>query len=160
MVILKDLKKIYLIDSLPDKTVKEMLSAVELKKYKEKEVVFNEGDKAERFYMLKRGKVLLEVELSKNVIISLGSIKAGFSFGWSALIPGSTHASSAVCTEPCDVLSIPGEKLIASLNKESKAGRVFMEEAFKVQKRRLERRTGQFLKVISKHPDMKKLVGI
>jgi CRP/FNR family cyclic AMP-dependent transcriptional regulator len=160
MVTLKDLKKIYLMDSLPSKTVKEMLPAVDFKRYKEREVIFEEGDKAERFFMLKRGKVLLEVELSANIIISLGSIKAGFSFGWSSLIPGSIHASYAISTEPCEVLSIPGEKLLAILAKDPKAGRIFMEEAFKVQKRRLERRTGQFLKVISKHPDMKRLVGI
>ena len=110
--------------------------------------------------MLKNGKILLEVEVAKQIIISLGSIKSGYSFGWSALIPGSSHTTYAVCSEPCEVLIIPGNNFIELLKEDYTAGYRFMSEVMKVLKNRLDRRTGQFLKVMTKHPDIQKLLGL
>jgi CRP-like cAMP-binding protein len=128
--------------------------------FKDREVVFEEGERADNFYMLKRGKILLEVEISEAIIISLGSIKSGYSFGWSALIPVSSYTSYAVCTEPCDVLSVPGNSFLSLLHQDHTMGYILMENVVKILKNRLERRTGQFLKVMSKHPDIQKLLGL
>ena len=160
MVSMEDIKAIYLLADLTDQILEEMSSMTELRQFKEREVIYEEGDSAENFYMLKRGKILLEVEVSKQIIISLGSIKSGYSFGWSALIPDSKHTSYAVCTEPCDVLITPGEKFLDLLNKDHAMGFVFMEGVMKILKNRLDRRTGQFLKVMTKHPDIQKLLGL
>ena len=92
--------------------------------------------------------------------ISLGSIKSGYSFGWSALLPGSSHTSYAICTEPCEVLTMPGTKFLNLLNSDHTMGYRVMEGVVRILKNRLERRTGQFLKVMSKHPDIQKLLGL
>ena len=39
-------------------------------------------------------------------------------------------------------------------------GYIIMEGVVKILKNRLERRTGQYLKVMSKHPDIQKLLGL
>jgi len=160
MVSMEDIKAIYLLADLTDQILEEMSSMTELRQFKEREVIYEEGDSAENFYMLKRGKILLEVEVSKQIIISLGSIKSGYSFGWSALIPGSKHTSYAVCTEPCEVLITPGKKFLDLLNKDHAMGFKFMDGVMKILKNRLDRRTGQFLKVMTKHPDIQKLLGL
>ena len=160
MVSMEDIKTIYLLADLTEQIREKMSSMTELRQFKEREVIYEEGDKAENFYMLKRGKILLEVEVSKQIIISLGSIKSGYSFGWSALIPGSNHTSYAVCTEPCDVLITPGKKFLDLLNEDHAMGFVFMDGVMKILKNRLDRRTGQFLKVMTKHPDIQKLLGL
>ena len=160
MVSMDDVKAIYLLEELADQLQEKICPMSEIRQYKEREVIFEEGDRAENFYMLKRGKILLEVEVAKQIIISLGSIKSGYSFGWSALIPGSTHTSYAVCSEPCEVLIIPGDKFLALLKEDNSSGYRFMNEVMKILKNRLDRRTGQFLKVMTKHPDIQKLLGL
>ena len=160
MVSIDDLKKIFLLQNLTDKMLEKIALLTEPQQYKDREVVFEEGGEAENFYMLKRGKILLEVELSEMIIISLGSIKTGYSFGWSALIPGSSHTSYAVCTEPCEVFAIPGESFRGLLDDEHTMGYLVMSGVMRVLKGRLNRRTGQFLKVMTKHPEIGRLLGL
>ena len=160
MVTLDDLKKIYLLQTLPDESLEKMIPFIEYQQFDDREVVFEEGEKAETFYMLKRGKLLLEVEISEIIIISLGSIKSGYSFGWSALIPDATYTSYAICSEPSEVFSIPGMKLLEILDGDHTMGYQVMTGVVRILKHRLERRTGQFLKVMSKHPDIQKLLGL
>lgn len=160
MVSIEDVKAIPLLEGLTDQILEKICPMSEIRQFKEREVIFEEGDRAENFYALKRGKILLEVEVAKQIIISLGSIKSGYSFGWSALIPGSSHTSYTVCTEPCEVLILPGNKFMELLNEDHTSGYRFMNEAMKILKNRLDRRTGQFLKVMTKHPDIQKLLGL
>ncbi len=160
MASIEDLKKIYVLQNLTDKMLERVLPMTHLLQFKEREVIFEEGEKADNFYMLKRGKILLEVEISETMIISLGSIKSGYSFGWSALLSGSSYTSYAVCTEPCEVLAVPGKKFIDLLNEDHTMGYGVMEFTAKILKNRLERRTGQFVKVMSKHPDIQRLLGL
>ncbi len=160
MVSMEDVKAIPILEGLTDQILEKICPMSEIRRFKEREVIFEEGNRAENFYNLKRGKILLEVEIAKQIIISLGSIKSGYSFGWSALIPGSSHTSYAVCTEPCEVLITPGNKFMELLNEDHTSGYRFMNEVMKILKNRLDRRTGQFLKVMTKHPDIQKLLGL
>ena len=160
MAVKEDLKSIYLLENLTDPMLERILPIIEPLQFDEREVVFEEGERADNFYMLKRGKILLEVEISESIIISLGSIKSGYSFGWSALLPGSFHTSYAVCTETCEVFAIPGQQFLDLLNEDDTMGYRVMEFVAKILKNRLDRRTGQFLKVMSKHPDIQKLLGL
>jgi CRP/FNR family transcriptional regulator, cyclic AMP receptor protein len=160
MVPIEDIKAITLLEQLSNGLKEHLSSITELQSFKEREVIFEEGDRAENFYILKKGKVLLEVAVSESIIISLGSIKTGYSFGWSSLIPGSSHTSYAVCSEPCDVLIIPGKQFLGLLDGDHPSGYRFMTEVMKILKNRLDRRTGQFLKVMTKHPDIQRLLGL
>lgn len=158
MVTIEELRKINLLQDLTDEMLEKVIAVARPLRFREKDVIFEEGNRAEYFYMLKRGKILLEMDISDRIDISLGSIKSGYSFGWSALLSNSSHASRAVCAEPCDVVAIPGEKLRALLEGDHTMGYRVMELTAKILKNRLERRTGQLLKVMAKHPDMQKLL--
>lgn len=160
MVPIEALRGIYILENLTDEMLEKIRPLIEPLQFKEREVVFEEGQKAENFFILKRGKILLEVEISEMIIISLGSIKSGYSFGWSALLSGPSHTSYAVCTEPCEVLATPGRKFLELLHEDDAMGSRVMEFVAKILKNRLERRTEQFLKVMSKHPDIQKLLGL
>lgn len=160
MVTKDDLKGIYLLDRLTDEMLELIPPIATLHQFEEGDVIYEEGDPANDFLMLKRGKILLQVELAEMIIISLGSIKTGYSFGWSALLPGSTYTSYAICSEPCEVISLPGRGFLKILNDDHTMGYRVMDATMRVLKNRLERRTGQFLKVMSKHPDIQKLLGL
>jgi len=156
----EELKGIYLLADLNEQMLEKFFPFFQPLQFNEGDIIFEEGEKAENFYCLKRGKILLEVEISETITISLGSIKKGYSFGWSALLPGSFHTSYAVCAEPCEVLAIPGDKFLDLLEGDRDMGYRIMKFVSMTLKGRLEKRTGQFLKVMSKHPDIQRLLGL
>jgi CRP/FNR family cyclic AMP-dependent transcriptional regulator len=160
MVSIEDLKKIDVLDNLTDPMLENMRPLTQLQLFGDGATIFQEGQEAEYFYMLLKGKVLLEVEAAEDVTISLGAVKPGYSFGWSALLPGSVYTAYAMCVEPCEVMSIQGNKFRELLEQDHTIGYRFMEAVVRALKRRLERRTDQFLKVMSKHPDIQKLLGL
>jgi CRP-like cAMP-binding protein len=160
MVSKENLRNILLLRDLPDSFLDTILPSVRREGLDRGAVVFEEGSKAEDFYMLLRGKILLEVEVSSSIIIALGSIKSGYSFGWSSLLDGGIHSSYAIAAEPCEVLSIPGTRFMRALDQDKISGFLVMTRVFHIFRRRLERRTNQFLKVMQKHPDIQQLLGL
>jgi CRP-like cAMP-binding protein len=160
MVSLQDLKGIALFEDLTDGMLEKLVPIAQQESLDERQIVFEVGSPADRFYSLKRGKVLLEAELAPEFIISVGSIKPGYSFGWSALFPAATHTSYAVCAEPSEIFSMPGATLSEILNGDHAMGFLVMQKSAKILENRLERRTAQFLKVISKHPEIGMLLGM
>ena len=79
--------------------------------FDEREVIIREGEKGTRFYLLKRGKVLLEKRISDKLSFSAGSVKPGYSFGWSAMLEEGNYTLDAIAAEPCEIYSIKGEKI-------------------------------------------------
>lgn len=158
MASIEDLKKIFLFKKLSDKNLEQILPLTKLRQFEEEEAVFKEGDKGDTLYMLKRGKVLLEVDISEMISISIASVKPGFSFGWSALIPDSFYTSHAICAEPSEVLSILGTEFLDLLRRDNTMGYYIMEGLVRIIQNRLERRTAQFVMLMSKHPDIQKLL--
>lgn len=160
MVSIEDLRRIALFENLADQMLKKLLPMVQVKSFKEREIIYEAGDAATHFYSLKRGKVLLEAELAPTLIISLGAIKPGYSFGWTALVPLATHTSYAVTVEPSEIFVISGPQYLALLDRNEKIGYLVMQNAARILENRLEHRTGQFLKSISKHPEIRNLFGL
>ena len=160
MVSVEDLRRILLFEDLPGPMLEKLLPMVQMESFEERQIIYEAGSAADRFYSLRRGKVLLEAELAPTLIISLGSIKPGYSFGWSALRPGATHSSYAVCAEPCEVFVMPGDKFLALLDSDTTMGYRVMQKVAAILEGRLDRRTGQFLKVITKHPEIGALLGL
>jgi CRP/FNR family cyclic AMP-dependent transcriptional regulator len=160
MVSASDLQDILLLQGVPQSILTEMAPQARLVEYSSGAVIFEEGARAQDFYMLKEGKILLEVEIAQDIIISLGSIKRGYSFGWSSLVPDGLHTTYAVAVEPSQVLAISGEVFLEILEREPRWAYLVMKRVFQVFKRRLERRTNQFIRVMRKHPDIQKLLEI
>jgi len=160
MASMEDMKKILLFEHLPNQMLEQLLPIVQVQTFEEREMVYEAGDAAHNFYSLRRGKVLLEAELAAALIISVGAIKPGYSFGWSALVSAPSHTSYAVCAEPCEILVMPGDKFLAILDSNSAMGYMVMQKVAKILENRLEHRTAQFLKIIGKHPEIGMLLGL
>jgi CRP-like cAMP-binding protein len=161
MVSIEDLKRLYWFSTLSNRMLEKISPHVQSHYFQDNDIVFEEGERADNFYMLKLGKILLEVELSADIIISLGAVRTGFSFGWSALLPEPSHYTSyARCVEPCEVFSILGRKFIEIIDEDHTMGYMVMQGLVRILKNRLERRTQQFLKVMSHHPDIRTLLEL
>lgn len=160
MVSAGELKKINLVQRLTDEMVERLSPLVESRLYGEKQIIVEQGQPADTFYMLRSGKVILKVEASEAITISLGAIKPGFSFGWSALLArGSGYTSSAVAAEQCEVFWLPGHQLYELARQDPDMGFRLMEGTARILENRLERRTNQFLKALARHIDLEGILS-
>ncbi len=153
MASISELKQIYLLQNLETQMLEKLAPLAQKKDYEEKEVIFEEGQEADHFYMLLSGKVLLKVDVSPAVTISLGSVKPGYSFGWSSLL-GLTYTSQAACAEPCEVLALKGTAFKEMLDGDHTMGYQVMEGVVRILENRLKRRTEQFIKTLRKQMEI------
>jgi len=158
MVSREDVKDVVILGYLTEEMIQKLLPEIELIRFDEREIIFRSGDPADMFYMLKRGKILLEQRISDKVTVSVGAIKPGFSFGWSAMLGGEAYSLDTVCGEPCEVLRIRARTLLDMLDQDHSMGYLLTQRLLRVVKKRLDNRTQQFLKVITDHPDIQPLI--
>jgi len=157
MVSVEELKKMVVMTHLKDDMLDRIALITDVLLFDEQEIIFKQGDIADRFYMLKRGKVLLEQRLAEKITVSVGSIKPGFAFGWSTMIEQGYYTTDAVCAEACEIFSIKGEKIRAFCEQDPYMGFLLVRRLLVILKKRYDHRTEQFIKVITHHPDMKEL---
>jgi CRP-like cAMP-binding protein len=157
MVSREDLKSILVLRYLSDEMLDKLTPMVDIHHFEEREVIFREGEKGIRFYLLKRGKIVLEKRMSDKLSFSAGSVKPGYSFGWSAMLEEGNYTLDAIATEPCEVYSINGEKIKKLLNDDHTMGYIMNQGLLRVLKGRLDHRTEQFIRVLTQHPDIKSL---
>jgi CRP-like cAMP-binding protein len=160
MVSAEDLRRIGLFEDLTDPMLERLLPIVQAESLGERHIIFEAGNVADRFYSVKRGKVLLEAEVAPTIIISLGAIKSGYSFGWSALLPSASHTCYAVSAEPSEIFVVPGDKFLALLDQDHTMGYKVMQKMGRILENRLERRSAQFLNVVTRHPEIATLLGL
>ncbi len=158
MVLKEDLKKIVILGYLQDYMIDNLLPCVDLLMFEERETIFREKEPATRFYMVKRGKVVLEQRISDKITVSVGAIKAGYSFGWSAVLVDGTYTSDAVCTETCEVFSVRSDRLKNLLDNDHSMGYMLTQRILQIIKSRLDHRTDQFIRTVTSHPDIEFLL--
>ena len=156
MITRENLKQIVMLTYLTDDMLDELIPITELLQYDEKEYVFYQGDKADRYYSILQGMVLLEQRIGSGITISLSSIKQGYSIGWSAMLDGSeeNYSTDAICAEPTQLLSFRAKKLKALFEQNYHLGCIMSQRLLHVVKKRYDVRTEQFIKAIKDHPDL------
>lgn len=157
MVTRSDVKDIVILSYLTDDMIQKLLPEMELLRFAEGEVIFRRGDRADMFYSLKRGKILLEQRVSEKVTISMGTVKPGYSFGWSALLGDESFTLDTVCGEPCEILRIYAKNLFSLIDQDYEMGYRLMHRLLHMLRRRLDGRTELLMKVIMDHPDIRSL---
>ncbi len=154
-----DLHKIIILEQLSDNMLEKLLAHIQLIEFKEQDKIFDEGTTADNFYMLKSGKILLEKKISSGVSVSLGAIKPGYSFGWSAISSQNPFSMVATCAEDSNVLTIKGDTILDILQNDHSMGFLVMQSLNRMLKNRLDRIEEQFLRAIREHPDFVDLLG-
>jgi CRP-like cAMP-binding protein len=158
-MITKDLlKEMVMLAYLTDEMLDQLVPITEMLQFEEKEYIFRQGDRAERFYFVLKGKVLLEQRLTPQITVSISSIKPGFMFGWSALLEEDFYTTDAICAEACQLLSYRSNRLKALLESNPSMGYIMSQRLLHVIKKRYDIRTEQFLKAIRHHPEIGRLL--
>lgn len=163
MITKEELRRIVILGYLTDSMLEKLIPLVERVHLNEQDYLFRQGDLAENFFMLNRGKVLLEQRISDKMTVSIESIRPGYSIGWSGMMSGglepySRYTSDAICTEPSELFAISGEELNNVLDEDHDMGYMLCRRLIRVISRRLRHRTEQFVRIIKQHPDIENLV--
>lgn len=160
MITKEELKQIVMLTYLTDPMLDNLAQIIDILKFDRDEILFRENDPAERFYMIRSGNVLLEQRISDKVTACIGSIKPGFSFGWSAMIEDSFYTSDAVCVEPSEIYSFKRDRIQKLFVQDPEMGFRMYQRLLEMIKKRLDYRTRQFRQAIKDHPDMQNLFRI
>ena len=159
MLSYEDVRDIIDLSHLTNEMLDATLPHIDILKFDVDDIIFQEGDPAERLFFLKRGKVLLEKRISDKISFSIGAVKPGNSFGWSAVMGRDmTYATRTLCAEPCMVYSIRSEKMLNLLENDHEMAYIFYQRLLWVVKSRLDHRTSQFVTVLRNHPDIERLI--
>ncbi len=157
MVSKESLLSIRILENLNDEMLEKLLPHIGIHYYEDGEVIFKEGDRKQDFYMLRKGKVLLEKRISSKITVSIASIKPGFSFGWSAMLNEPLRLD-AVCSEASEVYTLNASEALELMDENPHMGYLIYQNIIRIVQRRLDLRTEQFVRVISRHPDIQPLL--
>lgn len=153
----ESLLSIRILADLTEEMLGKLLPFIGLHNYEEREVIFREGERKNIFYMLKEGKVLLEKRVSSKITVSIASIKPGFSFGWSSMLDEPLRLD-AVCSEPSVIYTLDTGEAFRLMEEDPHMGYLIHKQLIQIIQRRLDLRTEQFVRMISRHPDIKPLL--
>ncbi|MCK5235336.1 MAG: cyclic nucleotide-binding domain-containing protein [Deltaproteobacteria bacterium] len=138
MIDSKWLGKVEFFKDLAEKEIKDISKLSEVVELKAGEVVFTEGDTAKGLYVLKSGKVSIEMSVSGEDRMSLYTVtKEGETFGWSALVEPFDMTASARCVEDSVLVVVSGEKLREYIQEDFHAGYLIMKRIARMMSRRV-----------------------
>jgi CRP/FNR family cyclic AMP-dependent transcriptional regulator len=75
------------------------------------QVIFHEGEIANRFYLIQRGQVCVETQAGESGVLPIQTIGAGNVLGWSWLFPPYYWHFGAYAMEPTDAIFFYGTRL-------------------------------------------------
>ncbi len=96
--------------------VKEIMDIAVTETHKEGEWLFREGDPANAFYILLKGRVKLSLGETGHIVYIVSN--AGEAFGWSSLIGRESFSAAAECMAPSKLLKWDKDKLQKVLEKD------------------------------------------
>jgi len=129
MVEASDLIKLELFGVFLIKQIEELATVTERKKYKKKEMIYQQGDRANHFYIIIRGLVsLVEFQPGNKVGIVFEERGRGEVFGCASFMKPRNHTLTAMCVEDSEFLVMETDTLIDLFEQDTEAGYKFMKK--------------------------------
>ena len=135
----------YIFRDLSTAQLQKIASISQENTYQPGQTIFREGDQAKDLYILKEGKVLLEMriapypERTPSPSATIDVVTKGELFGWSALVPPHIFTLSASTAEKCQVVTLDSAKLIELMDSDPVMGYEVVKRLAKIISTRLKR---------------------
>ncbi len=124
---LKCLETAEIFQGLKKAELEKVGSVAQIKEYPEGEEVFSEGEKGKDFYVLAKGKVVIEMQVKlKSEKAQIHTVKENQVFGEFALIDGEVRSASASVVKDSSVVVIPCAGFMKMLDDNPRIGYVVM----------------------------------
>lgn len=124
MVSNEELSKVEFFSELSDDQLKRISTVCEYAAFDKRAMLFREGDRATKFYILQEGKVVIQIQLSSRpTTVSVSVINKPYeSLGWSCIVPPYFYTASAVCEENSRFIAVEGQKFVELLQADPEVG--------------------------------------
>jgi len=156
MVKIEDLNRINLLKDFPDHLLEIIAREAQLSIFGTDTQLTSVNEKADTFYMLIMGQVAIKIELTPEIDVILDNIQSGSSFGSSALIKGAKATYAAACQEPCEVITLSGERMKQLFKENHELAYHMMFGIAKQYKKYLDTRALMIMKTLDETPELKK----
>jgi CRP/FNR family cyclic AMP-dependent transcriptional regulator len=100
--------------------------------------LFRNGGEANQFYLIREGKISLEVLAPQRPPLTVETVEAGEVLGWSWLVPPYRWHFGARAVEPVSAISVDGRCLRAKCEKNSQLAYELLRRTVEIVGRRLE----------------------
>lgn len=129
MIATENLKGFSLFGGLGEGELAEIAKLSRERTYEDGSVIFTIGGFATDVYLLKAGKVDIQIEFKiydYEIITTVYTVGKDEIFGWSALVPPHRLTASARCQGKADIIMINGKELMEFLERQRGVGYVVM----------------------------------
>ena len=99
---------------MSDRNVDSLAKEMKWMSFAKDQVIFAEGDKADRAYVIAKGSVLITKQSNGKAMVLTKMVKNQI-FGEMALVNGTARSASAIAAEPTDLLIITAEQFKAKM---------------------------------------------
>ncbi len=143
-----DLKKIEFFEDLTGMELNSVKSICREEQYKKGDMVFSENSPAKHLYVVKKGRVAIEIKVSEEKDVNVYTVSHdGEAFGWSALVEPFKFSAGARCVEDSTIISIDVRKLKDLINQDYHLGYIIMGKVSKIISNRLRNTRLQLINV-------------
>jgi CRP-like cAMP-binding protein len=132
--------------SLPSAYLEVLLGHAQERDFRPGEVIFSEGEVADRFYLIARGKVVLESNAAPRGYLAVQELGDGEVLGWSWLFPPYVWHFQARAVEPTATVAFNGAHLLVQCERNPEFGYDLMKRLAQVLIRRLQATQKQLVK--------------
>jgi CRP/FNR family transcriptional regulator, cyclic AMP receptor protein len=155
MVKIENLKCINLLSNLPDEFLEILAKEAHLSIFGESTQLFDVDERVNTFHTMVMDQVAMKIELTDEIDVIIDYVQSGFSFGLSSLLTGAKATYSAVCKEPCEVITLEGSRMIKLFEENKELGYQAMIRMEKKYKATLDRQNQMIKRALGDNPEFK-----
>lgn len=130
---------------LDEEYVKQITGCASNVFYRENEVIFHEGDEAEKFYLIRTGKVALEINGREKGNFRILTVGPGQILGWSWIVSPYKWHFEACVIEEVRAIALDGECLRKKCETDPKMGYEMLKRSAQILEQRLQSARMQLL---------------
>ncbi|HTV55083.1 MAG TPA: cyclic nucleotide-binding domain-containing protein [Terriglobia bacterium] len=134
---------------LKDEYLQLMTGCASNVRFEASQFIFHEGEDADQFYMIREGKVGLEIFAGQRGAVTILTLEAGDVLGWSWLFPPYRWKFDARALEPTRALALDGKCLRTKCEEDHDLGYELLKRFVLVVEQRLQATRFQLLNVYS-----------
>lgn len=148
---MEDLSKILkshpFLNDLEEGYLQEIVGCASNVVFRENDMIFKEGEKAEKFYLIREGKVALEINGRDKGIVRILTLGPGQILGWSWIISPYRWHFDAHAIEDVRAIALDGECIRNKSEKDPKLGYELLKRFTRIMEQRLNATRLQLLDV-------------
>jgi len=136
----KTLKKVEIFRGLSQTQLESLAQISEEKRYRRGETVFTERSTGDEVYVIKRGKVCIELGLKgKPNTATIQRLSVGQTFGELALVDKRSRSATVVCENDCEIMAMDRDRLNELFESDTRLGYTIMKNLAQLLAERLRR---------------------